>query len=302
MQLFGLMLILSSSVAAKPGFTDLLFNPVWYRSFDSTSKIIPAEGKLLFAWNFSDPEKQADSFFVGIDTLWALPQNLDSDTSRDWDLQVCPDEICMNGLKDNIHGANAPYPFGDGVFKTEHHFQFFPALSKSYTFIAPQNSLFGALMFCRSRTTGTSDTVFAFGAWNLVWDSSNPPPVRPVNGYLPKFSDFSISGDTVRYLKASGENVSKPVKAGPASKHMRVFAESDGLHIAFQALTGRVEVAVYSLSGMRLWNSGRLPPDLMELVWNPATQSASLTKAGCFLVRLFFQNGEEWEKANLLFP
>src|SRR3954471_17948301 len=99
-----LLLGLADQVLAKPAFTELLFNPHWYRTYDSTSDIIPDQGELLFAWNYADAAKHPDSFFVGIDTLWSLPQDLNSDTAEDWDLQVCPDGFCMNGLKAGIHG------------------------------------------------------------------------------------------------------------------------------------------------------------------------------------------------------
>ena len=85
----------------------------------------------------------------------------------------------MDGLKKGIHGANAPYPW-DTVFQSEHHFQFFPAVSPTtFHFVPPPNSLFGGLMFVQSRTTGQSDTVFGYGAWNLTWDTTSPPPNRP---------------------------------------------------------------------------------------------------------------------------
>jgi hypothetical protein len=189
--------------AAKPGFGELLFNSKWYRTYDSTSDILPAGGELLFAWSYLDPESKPDSFFVGIDTLWGLPQDVGGDTAGDWDLQVCPDQQCMDGLKKGVHGANAPYPW-DTVFQSEHHFQFFPAVSATtYRFISPENALFGGLMFVRSRTTGQTDTVLGYGAWHLQWDSTSPPPVKPVDGYLPKRSDFIISGNTVKYVKGN---------------------------------------------------------------------------------------------------
>lgn len=207
------------SASAKPAFQTLLFNPKWYRTFDSASSVIPAEGTLLYAWTYADPEKRADSFFVGIDTLWGLPQDQGGDTASDWDLQVCPDEICMNGLKAGIHGANGAYPFGDTVFSTEHHFQYFPAIDPAFNFTAPARSIFGALMYCKSRSTGVSDTVFAFGAWKLKWDPAHLPPVKPVDGYLPRFADFAVSGDTVRYLKA-GSGVARrlPQRNTPAER------------------------------------------------------------------------------------
>lgn len=193
--------------AAKPGFGELLFNSKWYRTYDSTSDILPEGGELLFAWSYLDPESKRDSFFVGIDTLWELPQDVGGDTAADWDLQVCPDRQCMDGLKKGVHGANAPFPW-DTVFASEHHFQFFPAVSAAtFRFIAPEKSLFGGLMFVRSRTTGQTDTVLGYGAWNLAWDSTSPPPVKPVNGYLPKRSDFVISGNTVKYVKGAGAGV-----------------------------------------------------------------------------------------------
>ena len=191
----------------KPGIgaahlSQLLHNPKWYRTLDSTGNIDVDGGTLLFAWTFLDPNRHPDSFYVGIDTLWSLPQNVNGDTSNDWDLQVCPDWICMNGLRANVHGANAAYPFGSALdtgFATEHHFQFYPAIVND-RFTAPAGSLFGALMFVRSRSgSSPTDTVFGFGAWKIEWDSAYAPPVRPVNGYLPRRSDFTIVNGKVRY-------------------------------------------------------------------------------------------------------
>ncbi len=191
----------------------LLYNPKWYRTYDSASNIVPTEGSLLFAWSYGDSARHPDSFYVGIDTLWSLPQDVPdslgapADTANDWDLQVCPDKFCMNGLKSDVHGANAPVHFGDTgqygdtSFQTEHHFQFFPAIDfRVYQFTAPDSSIFGALMFVRSRSTGKADTIFGFGAWKLEWDSAFIPPVRPVAGYRPKRSDFNIVGNKVRYV------------------------------------------------------------------------------------------------------
>ncbi len=225
----------------KPAFQSLLFNPKWYRTFDTASSIIPSEGTLLYAWSYADAEQRPDSFFVGIDTLWGLPQDQAGDTASDWDLQVCPDEICMNGLKAGIRGANGAYPFGDTVYSTEHHFQFFPAINKAFEFTAPAQSLFGAMMYCRSRTTGVSDTVFAFGTWKLKWDPNRLPPVRPVNGYLPRFADFAISGDTVRYLKAEAGLV-RPRSAlgrGPARQRFTDWIWSWGADATTRDLKGR---------------------------------------------------------------
>ena len=203
---------LDAPLASTAHLEKLLYNPKWYRTFDTsiTTSIVPDDGSLLFAWSFGDLARRPDSFYVGIDTLWTLPQNVNGDTANDWDLQVCPDGFCMNGLKVNVHGANAPIvfgdtgEFGDTSFQTEHHFQFFPATSASYHFTAPDNSIFGAMMFVRSRSRDGADTIFAFGAWNLGWDTTSSgaylPPIRPVNGYRPKRSDFTIVGNKVRYV------------------------------------------------------------------------------------------------------
>jgi hypothetical protein len=151
---------------------------------------------------------------VGIDTLWALPQDVPdslgapADTGNDWDLQICPDGNCLLGLKANVHGANGVFHFGDTLasgkpsFETEHHFQFWGAVDmRVFKFTAPANSIFGALLYVRSRSTGQADTVFGFGAWKLEWDNAFLPPVRPVAGYRPKRSDFTIVGNKVRYLR-----------------------------------------------------------------------------------------------------
>jgi len=183
--------------------TKLLYNPKWYRSFDSTSSIDPNDGALLFAWEFSDSTSHPDSFYVGIDTLWALPADIGGDTANDCDLQVCINGICMNGVEDRVFGANDPYPFGspdDPGFSAEYHFQFIPAIQNGTTFTAPVGSIFGGMMYVRSRSgSSRTDTVFGFGAWKTQWDSAFPPPVRPVSGYLPKRTDFKIVNGKVRY-------------------------------------------------------------------------------------------------------
>ncbi len=290
------------SVVAKPGFTELLYNPNWYRTFDSSSRIIPSEGALLFAWKFEDAEMRPDSFFVGIDTLWSLPQDVNSDTSEDWDLQVCPDEICMDGLKKGIHGANSPYPFGNGNFKTEHHFQFFPAIDNDFNFTSTPGSAFGAMMYCRSRSSGISDTVFAFGTWKLKWDPANVPPVRPVAGYLPKLSDFAISGDTIRYLKAGVEiNVGVPKQGN--GKKLRVSASPNSdLAFSFSNLSTEKQVTVFRIDGTRIWESGIIPASISRISYKPEIQT-SIGKAPGFLVAcLRWSGGIEWAKLPLLSP
>jgi hypothetical protein len=289
--------------AAKPAFQELLFNPHWYRTFEATSSITPAEGTLLYAWDFTDPENRPDSFFVGIDTLWGLPQDQDGDTASDWDLQVCPDEICMNGLKAGIHGANSPYPF-DGTAKTraEHHFQYFPAIDKDFAFTAPARSLFGAMMFCRSRSTGASDTVFAFGSWNLKWDSAFAPPVRPVAGYLPRLADFAISGDTVRYLKAgSGIARKSPSYQGVQSK-LLVRPAPGGLRLSFPGIRAEKEIEILALDGRPVWNSGMLPAGQSELLWRGSMAAGARLPPGFMLVRMTWSGGEAWAKAAWLLP
>jgi hypothetical protein len=282
------MAIGAASLSAKPAFQELLFNARWYRTYDSASSIIPAEGTLLFAWDFSDPEKKADSFFVGIDTLWGLPQDVEGDTAGDWDLQVCPDEICMNGLKAGIHGANSPYPFDGTKNKAEHHFQFFPAIDKNFDFTAPANSLFGALMYCRSRSTGASDTVFAFGAWKLKWDSTAPPPVRPVDGYLPRLSDFEIKSGAVRYLKAgSGIRAGRGVRA--AAHGLKVVPEGTGLRVLLpETAHGPVQVELIGLNGGVMWVSGTIPPGRSEIF---VPSGAGRMRQGMGIVRVTWEGG-----------
>ena len=296
------MVSLAAGAFAKPAFTQLLNNPRWYRTYDSSSSIIPAEGKLLFAWDFVDPDKQVDSFFVGIDTLWGLPQDMNGDTASDWDLQVCPDEICMNGLKAGIHGANSPYPFGADKSKAEHHVQFFPAISPKFDFIAPARSLFGAMMFCRSRSTGASDTVLAYGSWKLTWDSTKPPPVRPDKGYLPKLSDFVIVDDTVRYLKGAAGLLQRPSRVELAQKHLELNIDRGDLRIAFPGLRVPKEIRIYTSSGRRIGSSGQLGLDCNEINLHPENQGNGVHSAGFLLIRLSWQSGEEWAKTPWLVP
>jgi hypothetical protein len=188
----------------------LIANPKWYRTFDSTNSISVLEGSLLFAWTFHDSLQYPDSFYIGFDTLWMLPQNVKGDTSStgSWDLQICPDYICQGGLASGIHGFYSPAHFGGTGefanldFATEHHFQFYPAIDSAsgYRYTAPESTIVGAYMFVQSRSgKSRTDTVFGFGAWKLPWDEDYPPPVRPVNGYLPKRSDFTIVNGKVRY-------------------------------------------------------------------------------------------------------
>ncbi len=216
---FALQAGLSACVSAgeeeapEPGaarLDELLYNPKWYRTLDSSHSIAIEEGTLLFAWTFRDSLRRPDSFYVGIDTLWAMPREVEGDTSPtgSWDLQVCPDGFCIGGFQGDVHGGNAPGHFGgkgehaNREFATEHHFQFFPAIDPGagFRFTAPESTIVGAMMFVRSRSgRSRTDTVFAFGAWKLEWDEEYPPPVRPVDGYLPKRSDFAIVDGKVRY-------------------------------------------------------------------------------------------------------
>jgi hypothetical protein len=189
----------------------LLYNPRWYRTLDSSHRIAVDEGTLLFAWTFRDPLRHRDSFYIGIDTLWMLPQNVGGDTSvtGSWDLQICPDGFCQGGLASGINGFYSPSHFGGGGdfgdpdFETEHHFQFFPAIdtANNFRFTGPDSAIVGALLFVKPRSgNGPTDTVFGVGAWELPWDSAYPPPVRPVNGYRPKRTDFTIVEGMVRYI------------------------------------------------------------------------------------------------------
>ena len=270
---------------AKPSFTELQYNKKWYRTFDSTSDIIPDKGQLLFNWVYEDPQKQNDSFYVGIDTLWGLPQDLNSDTLQDWDLQVCPNGFCMNGLKAGVHGANAPDNFGNNRFSTEHHFQFFPAVSpKTYRFTGPEGSLFGALMFCRSRSTEISDTVLAYGSWGLMWDSLSPPPVHPVAGYLPHRADFMIYGDSVRYVgKGAGIKRARGNAKG-AIIDVKILKSNHGLEIRFPELMPRKSVAIFSVDAKKTFYETEIPADQALLLIDKADLSRK--GAGVLLLRL----------------
>jgi hypothetical protein len=296
------LLLGAGSAPAAPAFQELLFNPQWYRTFQATSSITPAEGTLLYSWDFADPEKRPDSFFVGIDTLWGLPQDQGGDTASDWDLQVCPDEICMNGLKAGIHGANSPYPFDGTKSRAEHHFQFFPAIDKNFDFTAPARSLFGAMMFCRSRSTGASDTVFAFGSWNLKWDSAFAPPVRPVAGYLPRLSDFAISGDTVRYLKAGSGIGRKSPPHGTNVSKLLARTVPGGLRLSFPGIPLEKEIEIQTLDGRTVWNSGKLSAGQSELLWRGSIASGGRLTPGFILVRMAWTGGESWAKTAWMLP
>jgi hypothetical protein len=187
----------------------LLVNRKWYRTLDSSHSISTTEGTLLFAWTYRDSSHHPDSFYIGIDTLWMLPQNVGGDPSStgDWDLQICPDGFCQGGLAGGVNGFYSPAHFGgtgeyaNPDYVTEHHFQFYPAIHPvTFRYRSPDSAIFGALMYVRSRSNSSpADTVFGFGAWKLPWDDNYPPPVRPVNGYLPRRSDFTIVNGKVRY-------------------------------------------------------------------------------------------------------
>jgi hypothetical protein len=303
---FGLLAILlivtggGAKIEAMPAFSELQYNSKWYRTFDSSSNIVPASGQLLFNWKFEDPSRNADSFFVGIDTLWSLPQDVDGDTLADWDLQVCPDEICMDGLKRGVHGANAPYPFGAGNFETEHHFQFFPAINEKYNYTSPKKSIFGAMMFCRSRSSGISDTVLGFGSWNLKWDTLNLPPVRPIAGYLPRLSDFIISGDTVRYIQAGAEV--NPIASKFITRHeLRVASSSGGtLALYFPEIHSKKQISVFKLDGTLIWKSEAIPEAISKISLNPYALSTAGVPLGMIIVRLSWADGRAWGKATLL--
>jgi hypothetical protein len=302
----AMVLAFNGIAQAKPLFTELQYNPHWYRTYDSTSDILPKGGELLFNWIFADAQSQPDSFFVGIDTLWGLPQDVGNDTAADWDLQVCPNEICMNGLKAGIHGANAPEPFETGKFTAEHHFQFFPALdAKTFNFISPPRRIFGGLMFCRSRSTGMADTVLGFGSWGLAWDSTRLPPERPVDGYLPKLSDFVISGDTVRYLKGA-TGIAAPrngrARSQVGESRLSAFVRPEGLHILFPGLPFKKSIRIFGLDGTLLGESEKLSEEASEWIFPRASIKAGPGAPTCILVKLSWHNGEDWKAIPLLLP
>ena len=198
--------------APQPGkgaarLEQLLHNPQWYRTLDSSSVLSPAEGSLIFSWVYRDTNQHPDSFYLGVDTLWSLPQNVNGDTANDWDLGICPAGFCVGGIKSGLFWLNVATPFAaTGIdvdtFVVEHHFQFTPALDPmTYKPASPDSALMGGMMYVRSRSgSSRTDTVFGFAAWKLEWDSAYLPPVRPVNGYLPRRADFKIVNGRVRYV------------------------------------------------------------------------------------------------------
>ena len=185
----------------------LRHNTKWYRTLDSSDVLSPAEGSFIFSWVYRDTNRHPDSFYLGVDTLWSLPQNVNGDTANDWDLGICPAGFCVGGIRSGLFGLNVAAPFAaTGIdadtFVTEHHFQFTPAVHPvSGKPVCPDSALFGGLMYVRSRSgSSPTDTVLGFAAWKLEWDSAYLPPVRPVNGYLPRRSDFRIVNGKVRYV------------------------------------------------------------------------------------------------------
>jgi hypothetical protein len=184
----------------------LLHNPKWYRTFDSSTSFLPDGGGFVYSWTFLDPARHPDSFYVGIDTLWSLPRNVGR-AGNNWDLQVCPNGSCAGGLEGGIFGVNTRWHFGgkgeyaQPDFAAEHHFQFYPALD-SVTFLPMKtdSGIFGGMLFVRSRSgSSPTDTVFAFGTWRMEWDTAYLPPVRPNGSRLPRRADFKIVNGKVRY-------------------------------------------------------------------------------------------------------
>lgn len=188
--------------------SQLLHNPRWYRTLDSADILDPSAGSFIFSWVYLDLARHPDSFFLGVDTLWTLPQDVKGDTASDWDLGICPAGFCIGGIKSGLFGVNVATPFAEpgssvdiDTFVTEHHFQFTPGLQAGSALpSAPDSALFGALMYVRSRSgSSKTDTVLGFAAWKVEWDTAYPPPVRPVNGYLPRRADFKVVNGKVRY-------------------------------------------------------------------------------------------------------
>ncbi len=265
-------LALPWSALAQADFEQLQYNPRWYRTYDSTSSIVPNDGSLLFNWAYGDSARHPDSFYVGIDTLWILPRNIGGDSTNNWDLQVCPDGFCMNGVNTGVFGADAPLQFGDTgqygdtSYQTEHHFQFFPAVSPTtFQFTAPDSSVVGGMMYVRSRSTGAADTVFGFGAWNLPWDSTHPPPLHPVNGYLPKRSDFTIVDGMVRYL---GPNTAVAPAFSRSTFAFAIRRQAGAWVFSFAGLKQEKRIALFGLNGNLLWRSHWLSAQTASLVWN----------------------------------
>lgn len=284
----GVFAVLSGFCLAKPQFTELQYNKHWYRTYDSTSDILPDKGELLFNWVYMDSAHQPDSFYVGIDTLWSLPQNMNADTNEDWDLQVCPDGFCITGLSEGIHGGNAIDPFGPGRFQTEHHFEFFPAISPTdFHFTGPPGAIFGALMFARSRSTGETDTVLGFGSWKVPWDTEYPPPVRPVDGYLPKKSDFVLSNGAIRYEKgASGIAVHPQRGLADANFSSQSLPGGRGFSFAFPYTLGQKKVEVFDARGRFIWSSGWLASGANSIAWDGSTSRSQAAHGDLLFARL----------------
>jgi len=285
---FGFLIL---PIQAEVNFSLLLHYPTNYRVFTESSHVI-ADGELselLYAWKVQVPVGNNEIVWVGIDTLWELPQDQAGDTGiGDWDLQVCPDGFCISGLKrgevcDCEKSGSAGCPEGfclEGGVKqsgfggqsptslskageAEHHFQYFQGMDpETFRAVAPPFSLFGGFLFVRSESSQEADTVFGFGAWNLTWDSANPPPLKP-NGYLPKKSDFVIEGNMVRYQKGAGFDHSQFAAIVNFSGKIRQIEKGfsispnpfqDRLLIHPVAITNGV-IRVFDVSGGLVWFS-----------------------------------------------
>jgi len=308
------------SVQGKALFTFLDHNSKHYRTFDSTSTIQIPAGELLFSWKLVDADSAVDSFYIGIDSLFSLPADIGEDTANDWDLQVCPDGFCIlglklaeqcvctagsdlsetvcplgfcseSGVKSSGFGGNSNVSFGGFLFASDQHFQFVGAFDENFKYTAPANTIFGGMMYARSRSTGVADTVFAFGAWGLEWDENFPPPLRPVEGYLPKVTDFVIKEGKVQFIRdgASVLTVGRAAFGGQMNFFPHPFSNS-GINFRWDAGSGLgqaghalIEGEIFNTAGRRVYRFGMRPNEVVT--WKGRDEQGRQAARGVYLVR-----------------
>ncbi len=318
------VLQLSGEIHAKGVFTHIDHEWKWYRSFDESSQLWEDAGDFLYVLNFEDPDKAADSFYVGIDTLWLLPSDVNGDEYADWDLQHCLDAAwCLQGINAGVFGDNAPKHFGvplppDNlpVYSTHHHINYYPAFvqdGNTFVPIAPSQTILGALMYARSRSTGASDTIFAFGAWKMAWDDQFPPPFKPVNGYLPTLSDFVIADSSGIYIDADtfisggqqviledtlifskivryqpgNTSIATPPKSLKAAESWRIFPQplSGNSSIQIESAAPLKTISLIDLQGRTFWYSSFVAHPVNRFHWDGLSESGGRLPKGIYFLR-----------------
>jgi hypothetical protein len=146
-----------------------------------------------------------------------------------------------------------------------------------------------------------ADTVLGYGAWKLKWDPSNLPPVRPVEGYLPRFGDFAISGDTVRYLKGGSGIHDREETRKSSNLLITIRKASGGFFVVFPKASGEKRVEIFGLNGKSVWSSGPLTGPETEIFIDQRKYSG-VSAHGGILLRVSLPSSEEIKLLPVLFP